>query len=113
MTDLPKAVREELAGEFQIWTTRVAARRQADDGTEKLLLELADGERIECVLLRDDREHCAVCISTQVGCAMRLRLLRQRPRRRGPQPDHGRNRRADAATPAADRVRKSGSATSW
>ncbi len=57
--------------QFQIWTTRVAARRQANDGTEKLLLELADGERIECVLLRDDREHCAVCISTQVGCAMR------------------------------------------
>ena len=71
MTDLPKAVREELAGDFQIWTAQIAARRQADDGTEKLLLELADGERIECVLLRDDREHCAVCISTQVGCAMR------------------------------------------
>ncbi len=70
MTDLPKTVRDQLAAEFQIWTTRIAARRQAEDGTEKLLLELADGERIECVLLRDDREHCAVCISTQVGCAM-------------------------------------------
>jgi 23S rRNA (adenine2503-C2)-methyltransferase len=71
MTDLPKTVRQQLAGEFQIWTARIAARRQAEDGTEKLLLELADAERTECVLLRDDREHCAVCISTQVGCAMR------------------------------------------
>jgi 23S rRNA (adenine2503-C2)-methyltransferase len=70
MTDLPKAVRQQLAGALQIWTTRVAAHRQAEDGTEKLLLELADGQRIECVLLRDDRGHCAVCISTQVGCAM-------------------------------------------
>ena len=71
MTDLPKAARERLAEEFQIWTARIAAHRTADDGTEKLLLDLADGQRIECVLLRDDREHCAICISTQVGCAMR------------------------------------------
>ena len=71
MTDLPKTVRRQLADEFQIWTARIAARRQAEDGTEKLLLELFDGQRTECVLLRDDREHCAVCISTQVGCAMR------------------------------------------
>ena len=70
MTDLPKTVREQLADEFQIWTTQIAAHRQAEDGTEKLLLELSDGERIECVLLRDDREHRTVCISTQVGCAM-------------------------------------------
>ena len=48
----------------------MAAHRQAADGTEKLLLELADGQRIECVLLRDDRRHATVCISTQVGCGM-------------------------------------------
>ena len=72
MTDLPKAVRRQLADAFQIWTARIAARRKAEDGTEKLLLELFDGQRTECVLLRDDREHCAVCISTQVGCAMRF-----------------------------------------
>ena len=70
MSDLPKPLRQQLAAEFQIWTARVAAHRQAADGTEKLLLELSDGERIECVLLRDDRGHCAICISTQVGCAM-------------------------------------------
>ena len=70
MTDLPAALREQLAAEFQIWTTRVAEHRKAADGTEKLLLELHDGQRIECVLLRDDKQHCTVCISTQVGCAM-------------------------------------------
>jgi len=70
MTDLAKPLRRRLAEEFTIWTTRVAARQKADDGTEKLLLELADGERIECVLLRDDRKHRTICISTQVGCRM-------------------------------------------
>ena len=27
--------------------------------------------QIECVLLRDDKDHCSLCISTQVGCAMK------------------------------------------
>ena len=70
MTDLPASLRQQLAAEFQIWTTQVAQHRKAADGTEKLLLELHDGQRIECVLLRDDKQHCTVCISTQVGCAM-------------------------------------------
>jgi 23S rRNA (adenine2503-C2)-methyltransferase len=70
MTDLSADLREQLAAEFQIWTTRVAQHRKAADGSEKLLLELHDAERIECVLLRDDKEHCTACISTQVGCAM-------------------------------------------
>ncbi len=70
MTDLPGPLRRQLAEEFRIWTTGVAAGQKADDGTEKLLLELDDNERIECVLLRDDRQHRTICISTQVGCAM-------------------------------------------
>ena len=69
MTDLPRDLRADLDADFQIWTTTIAVHKQADDGTEKLLLELADGQRIECVLLRDgDRR--TVCISSQVGCAM-------------------------------------------
>ncbi|MBN2583115.1 MAG: 23S rRNA (adenine(2503)-C(2))-methyltransferase RlmN [Planctomycetes bacterium] len=70
MSDLPKAVRGLLAEEFQVFTSRVAAHPQADDGTEKLLLELADRQRIECVLLRDDRRRRTICVSTQVGCGM-------------------------------------------
>lgn len=69
MTDLPKALRESLAGQFRLWTTRVVAHKQTADGTEKLLVELADGQQIECVLLRDGVRR-TICISTQVGCAM-------------------------------------------
>jgi 23S rRNA (adenine2503-C2)-methyltransferase len=69
MTDLPKGLRDGLAGAFTLWTTTIARHHQADDGTEKLLLQLHDGQRIECVMLRDgDRR--TVCISSQVGCAM-------------------------------------------
>jgi 23S rRNA (adenine2503-C2)-methyltransferase len=69
MTSLSKQLRGDLSREFQVWTTRVAAHQQAEDGTEKLLLELADHQTIECVLLPDRRRR-SICISTQVGCAM-------------------------------------------
>jgi 23S rRNA (adenine2503-C2)-methyltransferase len=77
MTDLPKGLRGALEERFRIFTTRIARHVRAEDGTEKLLLELADGQRIECVLLRErDREgggfgtRLTVCISSQVGCGM-------------------------------------------
>ncbi|MFZ5829379.1 MAG: 23S rRNA (adenine(2503)-C(2))-methyltransferase RlmN [Planctomycetota bacterium] len=70
MTDLPKTLRAALGEAFQVFTTRVASHHRAADESEKLLLELADGERIECVVLRNDRNHCAACLSSQVGCGM-------------------------------------------
>jgi 23S rRNA (adenine2503-C2)-methyltransferase len=69
MSDLPKQLREELAAEFVLWTAKIIQRSQAHDGTEKLLLQMQDGGRIECVLLRDG-ERRTICISSQVGCAM-------------------------------------------
>ena len=69
MTDLPKLLRAELAAAFQLWAAKIVRHSKSDDGTEKLLLELADGGRIECVLLRDGPRR-SICISTQVGCAM-------------------------------------------
>lgn len=70
MTDLPAALRGQLAEEFCLWTGQVAAHRQAADGTEKLLLQWPDAEQVECVLLGNDAERHTICISTQVGCAI-------------------------------------------
>ena len=69
MTDLPKPLRTELAHDLQIWTTEVVRHTKAEDGTEKLLLGLADGGQVECVLLRD-RVRRTICVSSQVGCGM-------------------------------------------
>jgi 23S rRNA (adenine2503-C2)-methyltransferase len=69
MTNLPKELRGQLAADFQLWTTTVDRHHRAADGTEKLLLRLADGHHIECVLLRDGSRR-TICISSQVGCAM-------------------------------------------
>lgn len=70
MTDLPLGLRSQLESELRIFTSTIKVRRTADDGTEKLLVELGDAQCVECVLLCDDRRHRTVCISTQVGCAM-------------------------------------------
>jgi 23S rRNA (adenine2503-C2)-methyltransferase len=72
MTDLPLGLRSRLAEEFSIWSSRILAHTVSEeDGAEKLLFEQADGNRVECVLLRDDRHHRTVCLSSQIGCAMK------------------------------------------
>jgi 23S rRNA (adenine2503-C2)-methyltransferase len=69
MTDLPLALRRRLAEGLAPLGSAVERRLVSSDGTEKLLLRLADGHLIECVLLKEaDRR--TVCVSTQVGCGM-------------------------------------------
>ena len=69
MTNLPAPLRAQISEGCDLWTSRVVRHSRAEDGTEKLVLVLADGGRIECVLLCDGLRR-TICISTQVGCAM-------------------------------------------
>jgi 23S rRNA (adenine2503-C2)-methyltransferase len=69
MSDLSRSLREQLAEHFVIFACSVTKHQSSPDGTEKLLVQLADGGEVECVLLRDgDRR--SICVSSQVGCAM-------------------------------------------
>ncbi len=72
MSDLPKEIRTRLSAFFSpnILAGQTVVHRTSGDATEKLLLEWPDGNRVECVLLRDNRKHRTACVSTQVGCAM-------------------------------------------
>ena len=69
MLDLPVKMREELNDSFVFFASRIIQHQIAKDRTEKLLLELSDGQVVECVLMRETHRR-TVCISTQVGCAM-------------------------------------------
>lgn len=69
MTDLPAKLREMLAQTWEVFSTRVALQSKSVDGTEKLLLEFADGGQIETVLMREE-DRRTLCLSTQVGCGM-------------------------------------------
>lgn len=69
MHDVPQSLRQQLASNFTLFSSQIVRHQVSRDGTEKLLLELRDGEHTECVLMREE-ERQTVCISTQVGCAM-------------------------------------------
>ncbi len=64
----PQAVRAilpELAADLNA-LARVLSEHPAQDGSARLLVELADGQIVESVLLPRD----GVCVSTQLGCAV-------------------------------------------
>lgn len=69
MHDVPASLREGMTHEFRFFGATIARHQVSKDGTEKLLLELGDGEFTECVLMREE-DRRTVCISSQVGCAM-------------------------------------------
>ena len=69
MTNLSHDLRARLARDFRLRTPALVARERSSDGTEKFLLALDDGRRIESVFI-PDTPAMTFCLSTQVGCAM-------------------------------------------
>src|SRR5262249_20098548 len=71
MSDLSKELRSLLERSFAISRPRVVRLARATDGTKKFLFELADGARIESVLIPAEvADRLTLCISSQVGCGM-------------------------------------------
>lgn len=74
MKNLPDMLRRELDETAQTLPVRIIRRLDSSDGeTTKFLLELSDGEQIECVLMRTTYGN-SVCVSSQAGCAMGCRF---------------------------------------
>ena len=70
MTNLPKALREQLAKDYPLYAPQVVRKQESQrDGTIKYLWQLSDGNCVETVLMRY-RYGNTVCISTEVGCRM-------------------------------------------
>lgn len=69
MKNISKKFLNKASGSFTLQRIPIIQKQVATDGTVKMLQELADGHRIESVLLNHG-DHFTVCISTQVGCAM-------------------------------------------
>lgn len=70
MEELPARVRAYCKNEYELAGLAVTAERFSSDGhTRKFLLGLADGRRVESVLMRFTGRATA-CLSSQVGCAM-------------------------------------------
>ncbi len=72
ITSLPKELREELGKRFDVLPFSVEAVLESNDKKSfKALLKLADGKCIETVLMNPSDDAWSVCVSTQVGCAMK------------------------------------------
>jgi 23S rRNA (adenine2503-C2)-methyltransferase len=70
MTDLPVALREELAARVPLSTLTEARRAEASDGTVKALFTTSDGRPIEAVLMRYRDGRRSLCVSSQSGCPL-------------------------------------------
>ena len=70
MKNLPIDLREKLNESAETLPVKIVKKLESNDNqTTKFLLELVDGEQIECVLMRTTYGN-SVCVSSQAGCAM-------------------------------------------
>lgn len=70
MKNLPDTLRKQLSEIAETLPVKIVKKLSSSDNeTTKFLLELYDGEQIECVLMRTTYGN-SVCVSSQAGCAM-------------------------------------------
>src|SRR5215470_8035602 len=70
MTDLPRALREELDVQVPFSTLTLEVEREARDGTVKALFRTSDGHPVEAVLMRYRDGRRSLCLSSQSGCPL-------------------------------------------
>jgi len=75
MTNLSKELRAKLKENFILSRPKIVTEQISVDKTHKWLLEFADGQRVEMVYI-PELDRGAVCLSTQVGCAMGCKFCR-------------------------------------
>ncbi|NLO97402.1 MAG: 23S rRNA (adenine(2503)-C(2))-methyltransferase RlmN [Peptococcaceae bacterium] len=72
MSNISQADREKISQFLSLRPADLIREQKSKDGTRKYLFGLADGERIETVLMGYEkdrsRDRQTICISTQVGC---------------------------------------------
>ncbi len=73
MTNISVSLRNKLKLEFAPTGLKLVDTRDSYDGTRKLLLELADKNLIEAVIIPTDKRVTG-CVSTQIGCKFACRF---------------------------------------
>jgi len=69
MTTISKELRGALAERFRLGRPAVARHQKSEDGTQKWLFRLDDGNLIEGVYIPEE-DRGALCMSSQVGCTL-------------------------------------------
>lgn len=69
MTDVAKSLRTRLVELAEVRVPQVLRDSTASDGTRKWLLDVGNGNAVECVFIPEENRG-TLCISTQAGCAL-------------------------------------------
>jgi len=73
LTQIAKPMRAKMAERFTIDRPSVSLHQVSEDGTQKWLLKMADGNEVECVHIPEE-DRGALCVSSQIGCPMACRF---------------------------------------
>lgn len=69
MTFFSKELRQKLTETYSLERPIIKVHQKSEDGTQKWLLQLFDGNEIEMVYIPEE-ERGTLCISSQVGCTL-------------------------------------------
>jgi 23S rRNA (adenine2503-C2)-methyltransferase len=69
MTDVSKALRENLKSCAEIIAPEVTFKKYSKDGTRKWVMKMPGGSSVETVFIPED-DRGTLCVSSQIGCAL-------------------------------------------
>ena len=75
LTTIPIELREILKKNISFNDSQIVETHESSDGTLKFLVELADGNKVECVYI-PEKTRGTICVSSQVGCSLTCTFCR-------------------------------------
>ena len=84
LTTLPIELRNKLNNLISLQRPKIINTQTSSDGTIKWLIQLFDGNEVECVYI-PEKTRATLCISSQVGCTLNCRFCHTGERRPGGQ----------------------------
>ncbi len=75
LTTIPLELRQKLEKTISFNDTKIVKSYVSKDGTQKFLVELSDGNKVECVYI-PEKTRGTICVSSQVGCSLTCTFCR-------------------------------------
>jgi 23S rRNA (adenine2503-C2)-methyltransferase len=73
LSNLPIELRDKLNLQVSLQKPKIINTQKSSDGTIKWLIQLLDGNKVECVFI-PEKTRGTLCISSQVGCTLNCRF---------------------------------------
>jgi len=74
-TTIPIDLRKKLSENISFNDSKIVETHESSDGTLKFLVELFDGNKVECVYI-PEKTRGTICVSSQVGCSLTCTFCR-------------------------------------